>query len=459
MSVASSIRILFSKENQSRGVERIKRAGLTGMSSMMAQGITIAAGFISVPLTIGYLGQQRYGIWLTINSLLQWLYVSNLGLSGNALVNKLSDANGKEDKNLAQELVSTAFWTLGGLSAIFLLLFAATLPFTNWQWVFNTNEVAPNELQWAAIAAFICFVMMFPTSMVEAIYASYQEGYIGNIWNIAGSICSLIALIIVSKMEGGLPLLVASLFGVRLLFSFFNAAYLFFIRHPWLKPSPKAVTKKSFNSLMDLGWKYLVGQLSGIGMFQSQPMIITQVVGPESVTVFGIAQRFLTLPLIVVQMFSIPFMATYGEAKARGDWDWIKKNLRQTLILATVGSIAMVVPLCLAAKWIILHWVRKEEVVPSDGLIAFFGIYTIVACIVTPASVMLYGVERVGGQAVFSFINALLNVILGIILTQYFGIMGMVIAMTSALLLVNPIAQFTQIRQVFKDIPKQIKEN
>ncbi len=242
----------------------------------------------------------------------------------------MSEANGKDDKKLAQELVSTAFWTLGGLSIIFLLLFAISLPFINWQWVFNTTEVSPNELKWAVIFAFICFVMMFPTSMVDAVYGSYQEGYIGNIWNIAGSIFSLIALIVVTQMEGGLPLLVASLFGVSLLFSLFNAGYLFFVRHPWFKPSPSAVTKKSFHGLMDLGWKYLVGQLSGIGMFQSQPFIITRIVGPEGVAVFGIAQRILTLPLMVVQMFSNPFMATYGEAKARGDWDWIRKNLRRT---------------------------------------------------------------------------------------------------------------------------------
>jgi O-antigen/teichoic acid export membrane protein len=334
------------------------------------------------------------------------------------------------------------------------LLFAASFPFVNWQWVFNTESTSVRELQWAVIFAFISFVMMFPTSLVDAVYGSYQEGYIGNIWNIAGSIFSLIALIIITQMQGGLSLLVASLFGVRLFFSLLNAAYLFFIRHPWLKPVPGAVTKKSFHGLMGLGWKYLVGQLSGIGMFQSQPMIITQIVGPEGVAVFGVAQRLLTLPLMVVQMFSNPFMATYGEAKARGDWAWIKKNLRRTLLLATIGSIAMVVPLCLLAKWIILHWVGAD-MIPSDWLIAFFGIYTIVACIVTPASVMLYGVERVGAQAVFAFINALLNVILGIILTQYFGITGMVIAMASALLLVNPIAQWTQIRQVFKEI----KEN
>lgn len=456
MSFPNPIKILFSKENQSRGVERIKRAGLTGMSSVIAQGITIAAGLISVKLTLSYLGEARYGVWLTINSLLMWLYVSNLGLSGNALINKLSDANGKDDKRLAQELVSTAFWTLGGLSIVFILLFALSLPLINWQWIFNTQgTISIEELKWASIFAFISFVMMFPTSMVDAVYQSHQEGYIGNIWNIAGSIFSLIALIGVTQMQGGLPLLVASLFGVRLLFSLFNAGYLFFIRYSWLKPSPKAVTKKSFHGLMDLGWKYLIGQLSGIGMFQSQPFIITQIVGPEGVTVFGIAQRILTLPLMVVQMFSTPFMATYGEAKARGDWDWIKKNLRRTLILATVGSIVMVVPLCLLARTIIWYWLHKPEVLPSNGLIAFFGIYTVVACIVTPASVMLYGIERVGRQAIIAFLNAILTVGLGIIFTVYFGISGIVLAMLIALSLVNFIGQFVEIKRVFKDFERR----
>ena len=456
MSIANSlnsIRILFSKDNQSRGVERIKRAGLTGMSSMMAQGITIAAGFISVRLTVKYLGIEQYGIWLAINSLLQWLYVSNLGLSGNALINKLSEANGKDDKKLAQELVSTAFWTLGGIAIIFFILFAICLPFINWQSVFNTTQISENELKWAVAYAFICFVMMFPMSMVDAVYGSYQEGYIGNIWNIAGSIFSLVALIIVTRMQGGLPLLVASLFGVKLLFSFFNAGYLFFIRHPWLKPSPKAFTKTSFHGLMGLGWKYLVAQLSGIGMFQSQPMIITQIVGPESVGVFGIAQRLLSLPMMVVSMFCNPFMATYGEAKARGDWDWIRINLKRTLLISTIGSIAMVLPLCFFAQIIIAWWVGAE-MVPSTGLVWVFGLYVVVACIVTPASVMLYGVERVGGQATIAFLNAVLNVILGIALARGFGIFGVALAMTIALGFVNSIGQFIEIKRVLRDSTK-----
>jgi O-antigen/teichoic acid export membrane protein len=451
MRIPEAARTFFSRKEQSRGVERLRRAGLTGLTSVLAQGITIAAGIVSVPLTLSYLGSERYGVWLTINSLLQWLYVSNMGLSGNALVNKLSEANGSDDRERAQELAATAFWSLTGIAVLFSVIFALCLPFIDWSLIFNTTEtVSTTELQLSAIFAFICFVMMFPTSMVDAVYQSYQEGFIGNMWNIAGSVFSLIALIAVTKMQGGLPLLVAALFGVRLLFSFINAGYLFFFRHPWLIPSPKAVSKKSFKELMNLGSKYLLAQFSGIGMFQSQPMIITQVLGPGAVGVFGIIQRLLSLPTMVVLMMTTPLMSAYGEAKARGDWDWIKKTLKRTLIAATLGSIMLVLPLCLAAKTIIYHW-AGPEMVPSTELIAFFGIYVVLNCIATPASVMLYGIQRVGAQAIYSLINAVLTVILGIVFTQYFGLIGMVIAMTVAYALVNPVAQITQIRLAFKE--------
>lgn len=421
------------------------------MTSMLAQGITIATGLISVPLTIGYLGKERYGIWLTINSLLQWLFVSNMGLSGNALINKLSDANGKDDKTLAQELVATAFWSLAAIALIFIILFALCFPFVNWSYVFNAStEVSSSELQLAVVFAFFCFVMMFPTSMVDAVYQSYQEGFIGNVWNIAGSIASLIALIVVTRMRGGLPFLVGALFGVRLLFSFVNAAYLFFIRHAWLSPTPRATSKNSFKNLTTLGGKYLFAQLSGIGMFQSQPMIIAQILGASAVGVFGIAQRLLTLPMLFVQLMSSPLMPAYGEAKARGDWEWIKKTLRRTLITATLISIVTVLPLCFLAKTIIYYWAGRE-MMPSTGLVWAFGLYVVIACIVTPASVMLYGIERVGAQAIATFINATLNVALGIILTRSFGITGMAAAMTIALALVNPITQFTQVRLAFRD--------
>lgn len=65
--------------------------------------------FISVPLTLRYLGTERYGLWMTISSVIAVLGFSDLGLN-NGLLNGISQANGTNDRELARRYVSSAFF-------------------------------------------------------------------------------------------------------------------------------------------------------------------------------------------------------------------------------------------------------------------------------------------------------------------------------------------------------------
>ena len=48
--------------------ERYRRASLTVLTSSIAKGVSIVTMLISVPLTLSYLGVERYGMWMTISS-------------------------------------------------------------------------------------------------------------------------------------------------------------------------------------------------------------------------------------------------------------------------------------------------------------------------------------------------------------------------------------------------------
>jgi len=328
-------------------------------------------------------------------------------------------------------------------------VFALSFPFISWHAVFNApSTVSASELHWAVILSVASFVLIFPLTIVDAVYQGNQKGYIGNLWAMAGSVLSLLALIVVTRLRGGLPLLVLSFSGARILVSLANFSYLFGRQYRWLAPTPGAVTRKSFRTLIALGFKYLLAQLAGIGMFQSQPMIIAQILGPAQVAIFNITQRLLTLPLLVVQMFTFPLMPAYGEAQAREDWSWIRRTLRRTVVGAGLISLLMIIPLVFLARPIINVWVGAG-VVPEQSLVLLMGVYVFVASIVTPASVMLYGLKRVGAQALFASANALATVCLGVWLTKSLGLPGMAAAMAIALALINPIGQATQIRRVF----------
>ena len=431
--------------------ERDKRARLSGITSVMSQGLNVMTGLVSIPLTINYLGKERYGVWLTLVSLLTWLALSDLGFGGNALVNTLAEANGKDSHLLAQKMVSTAFWSLVVLAGFFALGFAALFPFISWARLFNvSNQISSSELQQAIIFSFGGFLITFPAGVVGAVYRGYQEGYIGNLWSIGANLLSLLALLLVTRSRGGLGLLVLAMIGTKAFVTLINAAHLFLFHHRWLLPKLTAVSLSSLKRLLSLGAKYLVAQLSGIGMFQSQPLIITQLLGPAQVGVFNVTLRLLSLPLSFLQMFSFPLMPAYGEAKNHKDWAWIRFALRRSLRLAAL-CLGLTVPLAVLCRPIVQFW-AGQSMLPTSSLIIFTGLYVFVSLVVTPYSVMLYGLEKVGGQAVISFLNAVLTVGAAIVLVRVMGLSGIVVGMLLGMVSVNLIGQCLQSRAALKSL-------
>jgi hypothetical protein len=62
-----------------RSKERYRRVVLTAGSSFINKGVTAVTGLISVPLTVHYLGAERYGLWMTISSTIAFLTFADLG--------------------------------------------------------------------------------------------------------------------------------------------------------------------------------------------------------------------------------------------------------------------------------------------------------------------------------------------------------------------------------------------
>src|SRR3989304_4466229 len=71
------------REGRSR--ERYRRVALTAITSVAARGVALLSLVISVPLTLSYLGTERYALWMAVSSLLAALASLDLGI-GNGLV-------------------------------------------------------------------------------------------------------------------------------------------------------------------------------------------------------------------------------------------------------------------------------------------------------------------------------------------------------------------------------------
>ncbi len=88
------------------GNARTVRARKNIFALLILRGISLIIGFLIVPLTLHYLSPIKYGIWLTISSMVGWFTFFDIGL-GNGFRNKFAEAKAKNDFELARIYVST----------------------------------------------------------------------------------------------------------------------------------------------------------------------------------------------------------------------------------------------------------------------------------------------------------------------------------------------------------------
>jgi O-antigen/teichoic acid export membrane protein len=451
------LKSFLGKANANRGLERYRRAGITASTSFLSKALTIVISFVSVPLTVHYLGAERYGVWLTISSLLTWMALTDFGIAGNALVNVVAEADGKDDRPLAREYTASAFWTLNGVSLTIGAILGCTFRFIDWRAIFRVSGVmTTQELLLTCALTLVVFVLSFPLNMLNSVYNAYQDGFVSNVWGIASNVLALTGLVIVTQFRGGLPALIIATSGTRALVSIVNAIYMFAYRYPWLRPAPSAVSWIRIKRLFNLGSKYLVTQLAGLGIFQSQPLIITQLLGPSKVTIYVIAYKIITAPVDLAYIATAPFVSAFSEARARNDWKWIRGAFKNSTLACLAFGVPATIGIALAGK-ILVRLLAGPQAVPDWSVIAWLSIYTLIGMGTMTIGQLLSGLEQVGSLAVSLCLASVATIGLGIWLAHPWGLDGVVAGMAIAKILTYPTIQGYLAIRILKNADARIE--
>lgn len=122
-----------------KGQERSVKAKKNIIASFLIKGLGIAISLVLVPLTISYIDPARYGIWLTLSSMVVWFSFFDIGF-GNGLRNKFAEALAKGEHDLARVYVSTTYAILSIIIGVVLVIFFCVNPFLNWATMLNTPK-------------------------------------------------------------------------------------------------------------------------------------------------------------------------------------------------------------------------------------------------------------------------------------------------------------------------------
>ena len=357
--------------------ERYRRAALTTFTSIIAKGIGILTAFVTVPLTLNYLGTERYGLWMTISSVIVMLGFADLGL-GNGLVNAISQTDGRNDRDAAQKAVSSVFFMLLGSAVFLLIVFGMIYPFVPWHRIFNVTSTHAIRESGPATAVFVaCFALSLPLGIVQKVQFGYQEGFLNNYWQIAGNLLGLAAVVVAILLQGGLPWLVFAMSGVPALLIAANWVFLFFYQRPLLLPRWRNFHFATGKALIGTGIIFMLLWTVNILGTSTDNIIIAQFLGASKVATYAIVQRLFSLTLLV-QFFTVPLWPAFSEAMIKADFLWAHRAFNRIFILAVLLTILICMPLVFFGQTIIRVW-AGPQVLPPLTLVLGYALFRLVS--------------------------------------------------------------------------------
>jgi O-antigen/teichoic acid export membrane protein len=410
-----------------RSLERYRRVALSGLATGVARGVTMLTVLVAVPLMLGHLGRERYGLWATLSSIMALISFADVGL-GSGLMNVIATAQGKNDSAAAARSVSSAFYTLCAIALVVVLAFSGAFRFVPWPQVFNVSSpAAVREAGPATAILVLCFALSMPLGIVQRIHAGYQEAFVASAWQALGSVLGLAGVVAAVLSHAGLPWLVLSLAGCPVVAMAANSVWLFRSRRPWLSPRLSLVSARASVSLLRTGFLFFVLQISAAVSYQSASLIIAHVMTPSDVPRYTVPMTLFQLSPWLLGLVLTPLWPAYAESMASGDVGWIRKSFRRSIRWSLTLNVPAAVLLMIVGERIVRVWVGGD-IQPQAGLLVSMGVWTILNSLNGPFAMLLNGLEAIRFQVVCATLMAGTNVLLGIFLTRRLGVTGVVAA-------------------------------
>lgn len=410
-----------------RARERLRRIILGASASALAKAISIGTALISVPLTLHYLGTERFGMWMTMSSLVAFLSFADLGM-GNGLMSSVATAHGCDDRMKIRQLVSSAYFVLGLIAIFVLTSLAVAYTFVPWHRLFNVQSVLARAEAGLAITAMVtCFALAIPIGVVQRTQLGLQMGYVVSLWQCTASLLGLAGVMLAIWQEASLPLLLLAYAGAPLLVGLANSLVFFLYQQRDLSPSFVHVSRGAIRSLAGTGLLFLVLQVAVAAIFMSDNLVIAQMLGAAAVPDYAVPEKLFSLVGMVIFLALSPLWPAYGEAIARGDSGWVRATLRRSLTIsvavAAVGSCVLVV----LAPSILKLWVG-HTVSPPFPLLLCLGVWKVIEAVGQSLAMFLNGARVIGFQVVAALFTAACAIVLKLYFVDKVGVAGVVLA-------------------------------
>lgn len=406
--------------------QRSRQAATNILISLAAKGVGILCSLLIVPMTINYLNPTRYGIWLTVSSIIGWIAFFDLGLA-NGFRNRFAEAKARGDETRAREYLSTTYFAI---SVIVILLLAIIIPvnrFLDWPALLKVDALYGPELRqiFAILSVFFCLNLVVNT-FASLLTADQQPGYAAVV-NCLGQVLSVASIFILTKTTTGsllnLSLYFAGIPCIVMLLSSFIAYH----TEPYKRYAPRLgmVRLPLIKDIVGKGLQFFAIYICLILIFQLSNIVLSREIGPISVSQYNIANKYFSILYMVMIIIITPFWSAFTDAYTKKDFAWMKatvSKMERIWMLAVLAALLMLAISPVFYKF----WIKDSVAIPFSLSLAM-AVFVLSHSIGDLYMYMINGIGTIRLQLIIYLVFACIAWPCLVGSCRYFGIYGIVL--------------------------------
>lgn len=360
-------------------------------------------------------------------SLVNWIGFFDIGI-GQGLRNLLAKSLAEENYIEAKKVVSTAYVAMILIFAFIMVIFVFIYPFINWYKIFNAPVDMASEINTLILIVVLMMCMNFILGIFKSVLLAYQMPDVTSNMNLAIQSISLLTIFIF-YLSGK----ISSLIGIGsilviipvLVYVFYTFKY-FRGRFKRVLPSLRFFEKKMVRQILTLGAAFFIIQISNLFLFQSNNIIISNIIGPEAVPEYYIVNKYLSILLFAFTIITTPFWSAVTDAYTKKDITWIK-NVKSKLVRIYCGFILLAIVMIIISPLFFNIWLGDKMEI-STYLVILLSVFLLLQMYSNIFLSIINGIGKIKLQFYISILLPFIYVPLAIVMGKNMGIYGVVIS-------------------------------
>jgi O-antigen/teichoic acid export membrane protein len=421
---------------RSRFSHREKRAAKAMGVGFFGRIITLVTSFVSTSMLVVLLGgQEGYGIFVTISSIVGWIQLSNLGF-GLGLQNTLIAAVAQNDIERQRRLITTTQFCLLAICSLVFVIWSAffLLHAFSWEKILNAgNSVFAVEVNRAVFISGCLIILQILLSYVAPYYIAHQRLHVYSWWVFASQLSGFAGLLFAVWTKQSLVGLILFYQGLPAGVLVLNAIWATVKDPAMMFPLPRFFSMIELRRITAIGMSFMLIMITGSLQYGLDNIIISRTLSPAEVTPYNLITKLFLVWYTMSSIIFTPLWGAFGNAFASNEIDWLKRRFSQIRFALLMLFSVFFLGIVLFGKLAIRLWVGPGIHV-SITLIVLVGFYYLLRQWLDIYSMLINAVNAVKASAALALPCGLISAVCMYLGAKWGGVNGMLIGMSVAFL-------------------------